>query len=71
MDNDLKPRLMTLKQSSSYTGIPLPTLKLYVNRGDIMSYKIGKRRYVSRLDIDVWLEDHRAERKVIMLRRQP
>lgn len=41
------PPVMTLKEASTSLRVPLPTLHDLLNSGDLESYRIGRRRYIT------------------------
>ena len=53
----MEKRLMTIKELSVYTGIPVNTLYCYSSRGIIPKVKIGRSLKFDKYKIDEWIDE--------------
>jgi excisionase family DNA binding protein len=48
--------LLSLTQSAAICGVHIITLQRAINRGELKSLKIGRRRLVDRTELYKWIE---------------
>lgn len=55
------PRLLTLKEGSSYSGLTLWAMRERIWNGEIpvVTWKDGKKQFVDRRDLDKFIEDNK------------
>jgi len=55
-------RLLTLKEASQYTGLSLWSIREAIWRGlfPVMTFPNGRKMWVDRADIDVFIERHKT-----------
>ncbi len=56
MPEELRPRLINLRQLSIYSSIPLSTLRRWASERKFPLYKISSRVMVRIDEFDTWLE---------------
>ena len=66
---EISPELMTVKETSEYLRIPLPTVYYLVQRGQLPAVQIGGRWRIKRslLDRDVLRNDEQAGQRTVMV----
>ncbi len=57
---DAKPYL-TIKEAAELARLALPTIRLYIRRGELKSYRVGRRVIIKRTDLESFLEIHPTE----------
>ncbi|MCA1963788.1 MAG: response regulator [Prosthecobacter sp.] len=69
MSDTLPPELMTVKETSEYLRIPLPTVYYLVQRGQLPAVQIGGRWRIKRslLDRDVLRKEEEAGQPTVMV----
>jgi excisionase family DNA binding protein len=66
---EISPELMTVKETSEYLRIPLPTVYYLVQRGQLPAVQIGGRWRIKRslLDRDVLRNEEQAGQRTVMV----
>ncbi len=55
--------VLTLKEASLYTKVPVETLRKHIRAGKLAVIKPGKTLVFYKKDLDAYLEDHRTKSK--------
>ncbi len=66
------PPVMTLREASTMLRVPLPTLHDLLNAGALVSYRIGRRRYITgKAALDFIADQHGKPGEEIHAEYQP
>ena len=58
----MKKRFISYTETAQFLGLSRPTIDRLIARGEIPSYKIGKRRLFDPEELVDWVKSHRSDR---------
>ena len=58
----MKKRFISYTETAQFLGISRPTIDRLIARGEIPSYKIGKRRLFDPEELVEWVKSHRNDK---------
>lgn len=56
----IKPRLLTVKEASTYLGRSVPSIRELIWAGTIPIVRVGRRIHLDLLDLEEWIEQHKT-----------
>ena len=59
----MKKRFISYTETAQFLGISRPTIDRLIARGEIPSYKIGKRRLFDPEELVEWVKSHRNDKR--------
>jgi len=65
----MKKRFISYSETAQFLGLSRPTIDRLIARGEIPSYKIGKRRLFDPEELIEWVKGHRNSGKKVHKKR--
>jgi excisionase family DNA binding protein len=57
----VKPRLLTVKETSVYLGRSVPSIRELIWSGDLPIVRVGRRIHLDLFDLEKWIEQHKTK----------
>ena len=59
-ENNIRPRLLTIKQASVYLGRSIPALRELIWKGKLPFVRVDRRIHLDIKDLDLWIEQNKT-----------
>jgi excisionase family DNA binding protein len=56
----IKPRLLTVKEASTYLGRSVPSIRELIWNGSLPIVRVGRRIHFDLFDLEKWIEQHKT-----------
>ena len=56
----IKPRLLTVKEASTFLGRSVPSVRELVWSGSLPIVRVGRRIHFDLFDLEKWIEQHKT-----------